>query len=232
MSLVARIMRGEPPDTQWVDGLLIGEHNRLKVVPASVYQRLDPDTRQYWAFKHGYYGLPTVELVENLAHLFKRWPSSAWLEIGAGNGALGRALGIRSTDSFIQRRPDVALYYAAAMQPPVEYGDDVEQADALEAVRKYEPSVVIGQWVTQWIDPHKDPPPEGGSIYGVREPDVFADYPSVELYILLGRTSVHGHRPIIRNPPLGWAFHAEPDDVIWSRSAHDGTDQMYTWSRL
>jgi hypothetical protein len=145
------------------------------------------------------------------------------IEVGSGNGCLGRALGIPTTDSMNQRWPDVAFHYAMTGQPTVAYGEDVEEIDAVEAVRKYDPQVVVGAWVTHWIDPNLPPPEGGGSVYGLRE-DLILDHPSVETYVVVGNEHIHRGKPI----------HDQPRDVvqgpmIWSRSSRRDLDCVFVW---
>lgn len=194
----------------------------LQVVPAEAYDAVDRTDLQIWCHRHGFYGLPTTELVAWLADRICRRTA---LEVGAGNGALGRALGIPVTDSWMQSDPGVAALYALQGQPTVVYGSDVERIEALDAVQKYQPEVVIGCWVTHWIDPHKPMPIGGGCMFGIRE-DRLLRLPSVLTYIVVGNTSVHAHKPILH---LSHEVFRPP--WIRSRAADPTGDAIFVWDR-
>lgn len=119
---------------------------RIRVLPAADLRDTPQKVLRYWCHIHGVYGLPTVELVEYIRHIIG---DRAAIEIGSGNGALGRALCIPRTDSRIQDNPEVAGFYRLTGQPRVEYGADIERYEALEAVEAYKPQVVVGSWITQ-----------------------------------------------------------------------------------
>ena len=169
-------------ETNHLDALLLDSKGRLKVVPTEVYQGIDPTDLRVWCHKKAFYALPTTELLEWLK---ARIGGRRAIEIGSGNGCLGRALGIPMTDNMSQNWPNVAMMYVLQRQPRVQYGEDVEDLDALAAVQKYQPQVVLGAWVTQWISPRLPPPPGGGSIFGIKEDQILRS-PSVQEYIVVG----------------------------------------------
>jgi hypothetical protein len=140
------------------------------------------------------YLLPTVELVDHLKSVIVGRKA---IEIGSGSGDLARFLGIPATDNYCQDWPEVKEFYEITGQPRVRYGDNVERLDALEAVEKYKPDIVIGAWVTQWIDPKLPPPPEGGSIYGIKEDELLEKVP---VYIMIGAEGIHGRKRILKRP--------------------------------
>jgi len=138
------------------------------------------------------------------------------LEIGAGNGALGRALGIPMIDNFMQRDlPDVVAHYRMIGQPTISYGSDVTKRDANPAVRAMRPQVVVASWVTHVY--REDERHRGGNMYGVDELKIL-EY--VETYIHVGCSRVHSPstrkrwRPCaeIREP---WLFGRGHDRVIY-----------------
>jgi hypothetical protein len=144
--------------------------------------------RSLAAVRHGLYGLYTTELVDWVRD---RIAGRTALEIGAGNGVLAAALGIRATDSFQQQEPAIKAYYEAMRQPTVKYGDHVERLDALAAVCKYRPQVVVGCWVTHRFDalqPHRE-----GNTAGI---DEVALMDHCDEYIFIGNRHVHATKPL------------------------------------
>jgi hypothetical protein len=208
-------------DTSDLDRTMLDEHGGPKVVPAAVWRSIPGPQLRLWCHRHGFYGLPTTELV---AWLRRQIDGRRALEIGAGNGSLGRALGIDAVDNHSQTWPAVALHYASLGQPVVRYGPNVEREDALEAVRRRRPQVVIGQWVTQYADPLLSPPPGGGAPYGIREIDLIAE---VETYIVVGNLAIHGRKNVcvIDHAQItpGW---------VVSRSATSALDCLLGWGEL
>jgi hypothetical protein len=170
---------------------LLDDNGYLKILPASFYEKQPAYDLRLFCHYFARYGLPTTELVEWL----KRYiGDQRAIEIGAGCGDLGRALGIPMTDNFCQEWPDVRAHYIACQQPIIQYGEDVERLDALEAAKKYKPDIIIGQWVTHWIDPNLPVPPGGGSMYGIKEDLLLEECKS---YVVIGNRNVHGHKPIL-----------------------------------
>ena len=194
---------------------VLDESGRPKVLPASFYQSTTREERGMLGVQHGLYCLPTLELVDWLvAHIGRRRA----IEIGAGNGRLAEAVGIRATDNFQQTNPMVRAHYEALGQPTIRYGPNVERLDAQEAVNRYEPEVVVGSWITHRFDPRV--PERGGNMYG---PD--ADW-LVERceYVMIGNIGVHGQHPLL----------SRSHDVVfppwlYSRAMNGSLDFIATW---
>lgn len=207
-------------DVAYLDDLLLDDEGRLKVHPSATYENIPHMDLRYWAHLRAFYGLPTTELVEWLQETIG---GQSAIEVGSGNGVLGRALDIPRTDSIIQRKPEVMFQYMVQGQPIISYGSDVERLEAMEAVNKYNPQVVLGMWVTHWIDPNKPFPEGGGSMYGLHE-DRILDHPSVEKYIVIGHKDIHNHKPILGRPheiiEAPW---------LWSRARDPEGDRIYVW---
>ncbi len=153
------------------------------------------DYLRLWMHNAGVYLVPTEELI---LFLKDEIGASIAIEIGCGLGLLGRHLNIHITDSKIQDEPCVKNYYSLIGQPVIKYPSYVEKLDAIAAVNKYKPDVVIGAWITRWIDPYILPPTDGygGSIYGVKE-NLLID--SVKKYIHIGTESTHKYK--LQNKP-------------------------------
>lgn len=204
-------------DTRIPDDLL-DELGRLKLKASSYWDELDSDSRRLWAHKHARYGLPTVEMVAWLQSLIG---TSEAIEIGSGHGDLCHHLGIRGTDNYQQLFDDVALHYALTRQPTIQYPKWVERIDALSAVVKYRPDIVIGSWITQWADPNLPLPAGGGNPYGVME-DAMLDMGIT--YVLIGNVGVHGGKEIVRRPHKLYDLPFNK-----SRSAHPDLNRVWVW---
>lgn len=221
-SMGIRVMKIDNPERMAAKMVshLLDDNGYLKILPASFYAGLDPVELRVFCHIHARYGLPTVELVEWLKHYIG---DRSAIEIGAGCGDLGRTLGIPMTDNFCQEWPDVKAIYMAAQQPLIRYGENVERLDALDAAKKYKPDIIIGQWVTNWIDPNAPPPPGGGSVYGVKEDLLLKECKS---YVVIGNSNVHGHKPILQMPHMEVQ---NRDRVIWSRANDQSMNVVYIW---
>lgn len=214
-------------DEQLLDQSAPREEYRLRVVPSRIYEGIPHGDLQYWCAVRAFYGLPTTELV---AWLSDQIGGRCTIEVGSGTGALGRALGIPRTDSFNQQQPDVALLYALSGQQVIAYGSDVERLEALDAVKKYRPKVVVGQWVTEYVAPGETPGPGGGSVYGLKERDILAQ-PCVDAYVVVGNSSIHGLKSIAREVPQGWALKTYRFPWVWSRATKPEMNCIMVWSR-
>ena len=168
--------------------------NKLKLLPCGYYDKLDSSNLRIFCHIYARYGLPTVELIDFLKPYLQNQKT---IEIGAGSGDLGHHLNVTMTDNYNQEMPDVKAYYDACKQPVIKYGTDVEKLEALEAVDKHKPDVVVGCWVTHWIDPNLPPPIGGGNIYGIKEEEVIK---RVKTYILIGAKEIHKHKTIMNIP--------------------------------
>ena len=185
MSSVKHIRLPDPMEQLRIKLLLTDPDGRLKVLPAAELAKVPIDLIQWYCVTHGVYGVPTVELIEQLRPLL---PPEDSIEIGAGNGVFGRALGLRMTDSFQQVSVEgrAADMLRQAKQMPVQYGDDVEKLDALAAIKAYKPKHVFGSWVTHKYRPERHE--LGGNEEGI---DDLAVCRKVETYIVYGNDKVH-----------------------------------------
>jgi hypothetical protein len=161
-----------------------------KVLAAAAYKAVPHDYLKSWCHINKLFGLPTQELIKWLSEQIAPYSKEDVLEIGAGRSNIGSSLGIRQTDKFTCEHPAAKEYYERAGFPPRPL-DGVEKLDALDAVDKYQPKVVIASWVSQWVDPD-DHNPSPGSIIGVKKEEL-VESPSVELYIQVSNLRVHGH---------------------------------------
>lgn len=174
--------------TSLEEEVLIDGH--LQVVPAEIYKKYNQEQIMLFCVKHAFYCLPTVELIEWLSNHIEGAKRYKTIEIGAGNGALGRALGIRMTDSYMQELPEIIAYYALVKQPTIKYGKDVKKFDARKAITKYKPHTVIAAWVTQMYR-EEDGPEQHSHVYGINEEWLIN---RVKKYIHIGHEKVHTKR--------------------------------------
>jgi hypothetical protein len=197
---------------------VLDENGVMKPMPASYYRNTTVAERALFGQRQGIYGFLTEELIDWLQGRIAGRPA---IEIGAGHGALAAALGIKATDSKMQEDPKVAAFYAAAGQPVVKYGKNVERLDAKDAVRKYRPRVVIASWVTHLYRPVRHA--AGGNMFGVNEEQIIG---RCEEYIFIGNAQVHAGKSI-------WALEHELSTPHWLYSrAHNGTPEFIAcWRR-
>lgn len=214
-SLEAWRLEGQVED---LTPLLLDQNGQLQVVGAAVLARSTPESRLRFGVTHGIYGLLTHELV-NWLRVFIAGRSA--IEIGAGTGQLAAALGIPATDNRQQEEPAIRAHYAALGQPTVRYGDHVEKLDALSAVARHRPQVVIASWVTHLFRPEN--PGAGGSTSGIDEEALIH---ACEAYVLIGNTHVHRHKSI-------WALPHELFTPPWlySRAVNGSPDFIAIWQR-
>jgi len=188
---------------------------RLQAMPAAYYARWPQNDLSLWCCRRGFYCLPTLELIEFVQ---AQIGGDSAIEIGAGNGALGRALGVPLTDSFQQERPEVReLYVNQLGHATVPYGSDVEKLTALEAVEKYRPRVVVAAWVTHRFN--RERPNLHGNMHGVDETKLLQKK-CVRKYIFVGHERVHSTKPILQRrhethaPPL-YSRATSGRNVVW-----------------
>lgn len=195
---------------------LLDQNSKLPLMPIAEFKRCDPVYLRLFCHYAARYLLPTVELVQWLDDYID---GRSAIEIGAGCGDLGYHLGISMYDNYNQTWPDVREIYTAMQQPLIQYGQDVIEMDALEAAEKLKPDVIIGGWVTQWVDPKLPPPPGGGSMYGIKERELLEH---CNEYIVVGCTAVHGGKFIMDEKPTI----IDASDFVVSRSQR-GDDKIY-----
>jgi len=178
----------DPTKIRDISPLALDESGRLKLLPAEFWAGTTVHERAMLGVTRGLYGFPTVELIAWLKEVIA---DRLAIEIGAGNGILAQGLGIQATDNLMQLEPEVAQHYATLRQTTVPYGANVEKLDALSAISKYKPQVVISQWVTHKYDPNRHE--AGGNQFGVNEEAVIN---SCETYISIGNLKTHAGKSI------------------------------------
>ena len=159
----------------------------LIIKPYSYYQSIPWDVLRIFMHLKGVYCLPTQELID---YLKEEIQDKSAIEIGAGVGSIGKALNIPTTDSRLQERPDIRIAYQGMGQPVIEYADHVEKLDALQAVDKYKPEVVIGAYITELWDDKK----QIGNAWGVDEPEMFKQ---IKYYYHIGDKKTHAYKNLM-----------------------------------
>jgi hypothetical protein len=174
-----------------IDGLieLLVKDNKIVPAPYKEVMKFTQEQISLFCLRAAIYQVPTLELIQFLQDEIG---NTSAIEIGSGNGCFGRALGIKMVDNKMQNWPMIRALYFTNMQPTVVYGDDVEELDAIEGVKKYKPSTVVATWVT-----HKyDESTRSGNAFGVTEEQLFEL--GVKKYIHVGNLHTHAMKPLIR----------------------------------
>lgn len=178
-----------------LDAKLLDADGRMRALPAAELARIDPVERFMWCARRARYGLPTLELIEHLHGLIR---GRRAIEIGAGQGDLGRLLGIPMTDSAEQcTNAEMAYYYASIGHAPTKPPADVERISACDAVAKYKPEVVVASWVTQLFVAGDERARVGSSVFGV---DELALLRAVPVYLHIGSEKSHRDKRALALP--------------------------------
>lgn len=190
----------------------------VEPIPSKVATSIPYIPLRVFCHYKGIYGVVTNELVDDLKELIG---DDSAIEVGSGNGTLGKALGITCTDNYCQTFPDVVMAYRTMQQPTIEYGSHVERLDAVEAVKKYNPKVVVGSWITHRFDYNN--PNADGNAHGPDEYQFFDN--DVERYIMLGNDSTHNKKPLYHHP--NYKTERIKNENYVSRSKHPELNTIY-----
>lgn len=169
--------------TSEIRQVLLNEKGILQCIPAEVLYSFDFNEFRIFAHEEGIYQFPTTELITFLKELIG---SDSCIEIGAGTGSIGRSLGIKTTDSYLQKRAEVKAIYEANQQPIIKYPADVEKLSYKDAIKKYKPRVALGCWITRQYNRLEHD--LGGSMFGL---DYEWIVKSTKRFILVGNTNIH-----------------------------------------
>lgn len=206
-----------PKDCKDISTDLLQPNGYMKLHPAAFYKELHWQDFRLFCHDYARYGIPTTELITFLKDEIIK--DRSVIEIGAGAGDLGHHLGIHMTDSKIQQRSDIKRVYAQTMQPVIQYPADVEKIDALDAVIKHKPQVVIGSWITTYA-PHQMP--YGSNPNGIKEKEILD---LVDTFILIGNLAQHWDKPIMDFP------HVEiKNDFLVSRAKNQEKNRIWIWN--
>jgi hypothetical protein len=204
---------------KYLDNILL-KNQELQVLSIHNLRQIPTNDLQQFCLARGIYCLPTLELIEFLKEEIgvQRLGKIA-IEIGAGNGAIARSLGIIATDSFMHNDPNVKVHYLRGKQPVTQYGKDVHKLDAEQAINKFNPSCVIGAFITHKFK--EEFRADGGNMYGVEEELIVQR--GIK-YIFVGNEETHKQKyikkiyPEFRQYKFDFLFHKVVDqrhNVIW-----------------
>lgn len=211
----AKVLAVSTDDVAYLDSVFLEDGKRLRLLPAAAFRAYPTDHVSMWCQRTARYGLPTVELVEWLR---QRIAGRKAIEVGAGKGDLGRLLGIPMSDSHVQMRPEIEALYrmqgAEIVVPPI----DVERAEALQAIKRHRPDVVIASWLTQLALYDG----EDGFAFGAHERNIIKRAG----YIFIGNRGVHQAKRIFRLPHVE---HAPP--WLVSRAFDQSVNRIWEWER-
>lgn len=191
----------------------IFKDNKFQFLSYKFYKDIPENDIKLFCYKHAIYCLPTIELVEWIR---EQIDGKYTIEIGSGNGYLAKELGIKATDSFLQDRPDIQLKYKLMKQPTIKYGDNVQRMSANEAVKFYQPKIVLGVWVTHLYDFREHW--REGNAYGIDEEHIVRN---CSKYIFIGSEKTHKLKPIHNlnkttyKPEWLVSRNCDDSDVIW-----------------
>lgn len=183
----------EKVDTVEIERALLKD-GLMQVVDFATISKFTQNEVTVFCLNNAIYQIITTELLEFVKAEIGDLKA---IEIGAGNGCLGRSLGITLTDNHMQRWPAIKAYYDLAQQPTIKYPSDVKEYEALKAIGMFSPQVVVGSWVTQKWKSHF-PDSMGSNMYGV---DEAAFKGKVQKYILIGNEKTHGDKEILNMFP-------------------------------
>lgn len=187
----------------------------MRILPASVWQSFPWEEVRMLLHELGVYVVPTEELIDFLDKLIG---DNSAIEICAGNGFIGRELGIPVTDSY-QQQDDMTtkMYYQTFGQPTIRYPKDVIKLEANKAVDRFRPHTVLACYAThKWRYDTMS-----GNDKGV---DFNRMMRRIHRLILVGNTEVHKDNPLMALP------HEEivlPGLI--TRSVHPETNRVFVW---
>ena len=95
----------------YLDKILLDNRGVLKVVGNSALSQIPKEHLMQGGNEQGVYTFPTTELIEWLR---TQIAGRKCIEICAGFGTIGRALGVTLTDSYMQMTPEMAMVYKMA----------------------------------------------------------------------------------------------------------------------
>lgn len=193
------------------------------VVPVSLSAVDSINRADLRAYCH-YRGIYTIVTTELISYLLGMVDMSQTIEIGAGNGTLSHGLGIRATDNKMQQDPMIKWTYQMMRQPVIEYPDFVEKIDAIDAIRRYKPKIVLGSWITHIYkaeEHHK-----GGNQWAPDEEQIMA---RCEKYILIGNLEQHRENRLFNEKKYDHKIYRP--DCLRSRASDSSLDVVIEFTK-
>lgn len=194
---------------------IVMDGRQMRILPASVWQSLDWLSVRMLLHETGTYVIPTEELIDYLDNLIGQ---DYTIEIGAGNGWIGRELDIMMTDSYQQQDDEATvMLYRIMGQPTIRYPKDVIKIDANAVARRFKPHTILGCYVThKWRNDIQD-----GNYKGV---DFEKLLRYVKRLILVGNIHTHRTNPIMDLPHKEVYF-----DGLMARANDQTTNRIFIW---
>ena len=206
----------EALDTSHLDRLLLdAPGGQVVPVPYGILECVPDAMLLQWGVRHGIYQYCTCELI---AWLRVEIAGRSCIEICAGSSGIGRALGIHATDSYMHQIPEVRALYQAWMQTPTDPPPYVQKIEANAAVKKYDPEVVLGCFVTQR---YLSPADKDGNAFGPLEEEWLDDG---KVYIHVGNLNVHSTKRILSRPHKCLEF-----PWLFSRCGGPANGRIWIW---
>lgn len=201
-------------DVSYINDLLLDSAGLYQPVHAKELSRIPHAHLQVWALNNAIYQFCTIEMIQWLK---KEIEDLSAIEICAGNGIIGRSLGIPTTDGYHQERPEIKALYSLMNQPVIKYPADVLKFEASEAVEHFKANCVIGAFVTQY-----------GTIEG-RNCNPFGPHETqivkkVKKYIHFGNKITHANKYIYMLPHRELKF-----DWQFTRCAYPNANRVWIW---
>lgn len=167
----------------------------IRIASSAEIQDVGITERRFWCCVNGVYQVPTLELAELLVELAA---GRNTVEICAGHVALGNAIGVVSTDSYMQTEPEIEEHFMQNGQRPIVPPECVERFEACDAAWHFRPEVVFGCYVTERRT-FQERKAAAGSSFGVDELALF-QVPTLKRYIVVGNEKTHGWKYILKYP--------------------------------
>ena len=205
-------------DTNEIKRTVLDEGGWIKVLSYKEWMKFSWHEIRQFMHEYPIYVLPTEELIDKLKCLINGYKT---IEIGAGSGNIGKNLGIKMTDSYLQCRKDVKLVYELSGQPVIRYPSCVIKADAITAYQRFKPECIIGCYVThKYAEGMRE-----GNMYGV---DYERLIQSVKRLVLVGNYHIHSENPIMSLPHQ----EIELKDGLITRNDDRSADRIFVWDRV
>jgi hypothetical protein len=193
----------------------------IRLLPAEEFQSVPLDHLRIWCHSTARYGIPTLELI---IWLKNRIGTLKALEIGAGNGDLGYHLGITMIDNYHQQNPLTQALYHISGQVPTNPPEEVKKYEAIDAIKKAKPQVVIGSWITRKFIQGRDIQGQSeANVYGPIEEDILKN---CRCYIHIGNYNIHRGKTILSKKHSAFTF-----PWLVSRAEDQQQNVIHVWER-
>lgn len=201
-----------------LNDLMLFKFNPLEVYPSDFFEMQTEKTLMGHAnYVSGVYQYITIELCEFLKQLIC---DKKTIEICAGHGAIGKYLGIPSIDRKLMIKEAKEYYSQFKQLKTIDYPNHIIEMTANQALKFYNPEIVIGSWVTQKYISKKD---IDASIYGVEEEKIID---KCEMYIHIGNKNVHGTKRINKTP-----HYLIKADFLFSRAINSDLNEIRIYTK-